>query len=227
MNFAVPRESLTEMVLYIWKIINYPQISLDDLIFKISFELFLFNPNEAKFFIEKAIKGRFLSKASDNIIKLTNSLETRLIEWQRIQKIDFKNKLYQLRNQDQTRKEFLEENDNHFNVLLKALLDKGTINRAAAISDDTFEITTFSPKESKIVANVKGSKEIPYHIIIDINNKVISHNCNDFETKRAQNYKFCKHLAKLFLLLKKENEDWVNQVLEKIINNIEEWSFSA
>jgi hypothetical protein len=227
MNFAIPRENLSEMVLYIWKIIDYPQIILSDLAYKISFEIFLFSPNEAKKFIENAIKQQYLTKTSDNYVKLSNGLEKQLKTWNQRQKDKILMKIEQLRNQSQERTEFLEENKNHFNVLLKALLDKGTINRAASISDFAFEITHFIPQEGEIVAKVKGSKEVPYSITIDINKKIIKHNCHDFETKRAQNYKFCKHLAKLFLLLKQKDENWANQVLEKITENIEEWTFTT
>jgi len=48
------------MTLYIWKIIELPYVSLIDLIYKISFELFLFSPEEAKKFIDKAIHKGYL-----------------------------------------------------------------------------------------------------------------------------------------------------------------------
>ncbi|MFX0009580.1 MAG: hypothetical protein ACFE9R_04645 [Candidatus Hermodarchaeota archaeon] len=227
MKFIVPRENLSEMVMYLWKIIDLPQISLNELIFKLSFELFLFPPNEAQKFIENAIKAKYLIKTQDNSINLSNTLVKQLNKWHEEQMISVKNRKQELNNQNQSRVEFLEDNETHFNVLLKALLDKGTINRAAAVSEDAFNIITFSPEENIIKANVKGSKEEPYNIIIDLDDKTITHNCHDFETKRAQNYKFCKHLAKLFLILKKIDQEMTNKILEQITSNIDQWIFSA
>ena len=40
------------MTLYIWKIIELPCLSMNELIYKISFELFLFSPEEAKAYFE-------------------------------------------------------------------------------------------------------------------------------------------------------------------------------
>lgn len=227
MKFIVPRENLSEMVMYLWKIIDLPQISLNELIFKLSFELFLFPPNEAQKFIENAIKAKYLIKTQDNSINLSNALVKQLNEWHEKQMISVKNRKQELNNQNQTRVEFLEDSKTHFNVLLKALLDKGTINRAAAVSEDAFDIITFNPEENIIKANVKGSKEEAYIIIIDLDDKTITHDCHDFETKRAQNYKLCKHLAKLFLILKKIDQETTNKILEQITSNIDQWIFSA
>lgn len=227
MKFTIPRDNLSEMVLYIWKIIEYPQISLDELYYKISFDFFLYPPNETKKVIESAIKANYLIKTPDNNIKLSNNLEKQLKTWNLNQKDTIIRKIQQLQKQNQERTEFIEENKNQFNILLKALLDKGTINRAAGISDSDLKITEFSPQKGTLKATIKGSKEFPYDIEIDLNQKMIKHNCHDFETKRAQNYKFCKHLAKLFLILRKSDEGWANQALEKITTNIEEWTFTT
>jgi len=44
MNFAIPRKSETDFLLYIWKIIDLPMISKNDLIYEISFKLFFDSP---------------------------------------------------------------------------------------------------------------------------------------------------------------------------------------
>ncbi len=76
-------------------------------------------------------------------------------------------------------------------------------------------------------AEVQGSQKIPYNIDINISEKVIKHNCHDFRTKRAVNKKFCKHLAKLFLLLKIKNADLASYFLESITKDINNWNFLA
>ena len=107
------------------------------------------------------------------------------------------------------------------------MLDKGTINRAVAESDNTYEFKSIDSKQEIIRAKVQGSQEIPYDIEININNKMIKHNCQDFLTKRAKNKKFCKHLAKLFLLLKSKNADLASYFLECITKDINEWNFQT
>ncbi len=76
-------------------------------------------------------------------------------------------------------------------------------------------------------AEVQGSQKIPYIIDINISEKVIKHNCRDFQSKRAENKKFCKHLAKLFLLLKIQNADLASYFLESITIEINNWNFQA
>ncbi|GAJ10706.1 unnamed protein product, partial [marine sediment metagenome] len=120
---------------------------------------------------------------------------------------------------------FDNNNLNKFNTLLKAFLDRGTLNRAVTVSDSAFNIIKFDPKSRIIKAEVTGSKDALYNIEISINDKFIKHNCQDFQTNRAKNKTFCKHLAKLFLLLKKKNEKSALFFLESITNEINNWDF--
>ena len=57
------------------------------------------------------------------------------------------------------------------------------------------------------------------------NEKILKHDCHDFQTKRAQNKKFCKHLAKLFLLLKEKDEKRATLFLENITKDVNKWDF--
>ena len=60
MNFAIPRQDNTELSIYLWKIIDLPYIHLDDLLYKISYELFLFPPERATTFIKTLLKENLL-----------------------------------------------------------------------------------------------------------------------------------------------------------------------
>ena len=79
--------------------------------------------------------------------------------------------------------------------------------------------------------NVKALQKIyefiktPYIIEISTIEKVLKHDCHDFEAKRAQNKKFCKHLAKLFLVLKDKDEIVATTFLENITKDINKWEF--
>ena len=225
MNFAIPRNNNSEMVLYIWKIIELPSISLSDLLYELSFELFLFSPNGASQFIQKVVDNNFLIEIPNNMFKLSHNLELKLKNWHIKRKAQILKKIESSKKETQEIDNFDKNNLNKFNTLLKAFLDKGTINRAVTVSDSAFNIIKFDPKSKIIKAEVKGSNDAPYNIEISINDKFIKHNCHDFQTNRVKNKKFCKHLAKLFLLLKKKNEKSALFFLESITNEINNWDF--
>ncbi len=225
MNFTIPRNNNSEMVLYIWKIIELPSISLSDLLYELSFELFLFSPNGANQFIQKVVDNNLLIEIPNNMFKLSHNLEQKLKNWHKKRKAQILKKIESSKKETQEIDNFENNNLNKFNTLLKAFLDKGTLNRAVTVSDSAFNIIKFDPKSKIIEAEVKGSKDAPYNIEISINDKLIKHNCHDFQTKRAKNKKFCKHLAKLFLLLKKKNEKSASFFLESITNEINNWDF--
>ena len=222
MNFAIPRGNTSEMVLHIWKIIELPSIQQDDFLHIISFELFLFSPKEAMEFINVAIHDGYLILEGDERIKLSKSLALELNKWHEKRKMQISEKIKDVNEFSNGSKN---KDVNKFKILLKALLDKGTINRAVAESDSAYKFRIIDPEQKIIQAKVQGSQKIPYNIEINISEKVIKHNCLDFQTKRAENKKFCKHLAKLFLLLKIKNADLASYFLESITKDIINWKF--
>ncbi|NVM18224.1 MAG: DUF2240 family protein [Candidatus Lokiarchaeota archaeon] len=213
------------MTLYIWKIIELPWISISDLIYKLSFELFLFSPKEAKEFIKKAVHNGFLIIDNDNKLSLSNALTLDLKNWHRKRSVEILKKVNKSTSIAQNFDNYKKNSSNKFNILLKAFLDTGTINRAVLVSDSAITISTFDPHNKIIKAEVKGSQKTPYIIEISTKEKLLKHDCNDFQTKRAQNKKFCKHLAKLFLLLKEKDEKGATLFLENITNDINKWEF--
>ena len=213
------------MTLYIWKIIELPYISKSDLIYKISFEIFLFSPNDAAEFIKKSVHDGFLIEDNDNKLSLSEDLALQLKNWHKKRRVDIRKKIKESTNIVQKIDNFKKNSANKFNTLLKAFLDKGTINRAVLVSNNAIIINSFDPHGKCIKAEVKGSRNTPYLIEISKNEKVVKHDCHDFQTKRAQNKKFCKHLAKLFLLLKEKDEKGANLFLENITKDINKWNF--
>jgi len=213
------------MTLYIWKIIELPQISLTDLIYKISFELFLFSPEEAKEFIDKAVQKGYLIVGIDNKLLLSDALALELNNWHKERRVEIVENINKSTNIAHFTDNFKKNGSNKFNILLKAFLDKGTINRAVLVSDSSITINTFDPHSKIVKAEVKGSQIIPYTIEISTNERVLKHNCHDFQTKRAPNKKFCKHLAKLFLVLKEKDEKGATLFLENITKDINKWDF--
>jgi hypothetical protein len=226
MNFAIPRNNTSEMLLYIWKIIDLPYILYNDLLFRISFDLYLDPPEKAKNFIERCIKEKLLIKDDNHHLKLSESLKKQLLDWQKkrekmvFKKIGTANKVEHLKND-------ISKKSTNFGVLINAFVDKGTLNRSVSVSDTAFEILKFDHSKGIISAKVKGSKEESYIIEIDVNAKILRHTCHDFESRRADTKKFCKHITKLFLILKERNEKKAEFFLNQIAENIEIWEFTT
>ena len=225
MNFAIPRNNPAEMILYIWKIIDLPTITEDDLLFTISFDLFLLSPQKAKELIHSSIENNSLEKHDKDILSLSRNLKKNLENWQLERKEAILTKIIQSKKKDKALNNFQKDKVSIFNTLLKAFLDRGTINRTLSISEEDFNIIEFDFERGFIKADVSGSKKESYRIEININNRELIHNCHDFQTKRAENKKFCKHLAKLFLLLKEKKEESAVGFLREIAEHINNWKF--
>lgn len=221
MNFATPRNNIPEMLLYIWKVIDLPIILMSDLQYRISFELSLLPPNKAKFFIEYCIKNELLIKDDSNFLKLSEDLNEQINNWQKQRKIAILEKMRSSKKVTHLSKEL-----SNFSVLMNAFVDKGTLNRSVSVSDAAFELLKYDRKEGIIKSKVKGSKEESYIIEVDTINKILRHNCSDFEERRALNKKFCKHIAKLFLLLKEKDENIAEFFLSQLAEDIDNWDFT-
>lgn len=226
MNFAIPRTNISEMLLYIWKIIDLPFILHNDLLFRISFDLFLDPPEKAKMFISRCIEDKLLIKDDNQNLKLSEDLNNQLKNWQKKRKIEVVEK-FKTANKVKSLKNDISKDLTNFSVLINAFVDKGTLNRSVSVSDAAFELLKYDRSKGIIKSKVKSSKEESYLIEIDTNNKILRHNCHDFETRRADNKKFCKHLTKLFLLLKDKNENIAEFFLSKLAENIDKWDFTT
>ncbi|MBA7612717.1 hypothetical protein ES703_19954 [subsurface metagenome] len=227
MNFAIPRNNNSEMLLYIWKIIDIPKVSQNDLLYKISFELFLFPPNEAISFINNCLDNQLLVKDNNLNFTLSKNLNQQLKNWQKKRKKAVLKKIVSSKQITQIQNDTGKEKSTNFNVLINSFTDKGTLNRSVSISDTAFEILECDSAKGILKSRVKGSKEESYIIEINTKKKLVCHNCHDFVTRRADNKKFCKHLTKLFLLLKDKDETIAEFFLSKLAENINTWDFTA
>lgn len=227
MSFSIPRQKLSDMVLHIWKIINLPCISFNDLLYKITFELFFYNPKEAEKFITNAIKSRYLIQDENNHLQLSENLNSELKNWQKNRENEILQNFNSIKRQNEFEYQFQQNSKSTFNNLLKRFSDKQTLNRAVSISGSAFKFQLNNLNKGLIKATVAGSKDQPYIIEINSNNKNIIHNCQDFQTRKSKEKRFCKHLIRLFLLLKEQDELSSVSLLKKISAEIEEWYFSS
>ncbi|TFG16681.1 MAG: hypothetical protein EU531_05750 [Promethearchaeota archaeon] len=227
MKFSIPRDNPDEMLLYIWKIVDLPYIYYDDLIYKVVFEYFIFMPDEVISFIGDALNKKLLVQDKNTLIRLSNDLNQKFLEWQKLRRIEIKTNSFSRKKRNATVKRIQNNNGNKFNQLLKRITDSAALNRAVSVSDDAVEILNVDKNEGFLDAKIKGTKEDSYIVNINVKEKTLIHNCHDFETRRAKSKKFCKHLIKLFLTLKRDDEELALYFLENIINQINDWVFSS
>ncbi|RLE54240.1 MAG: hypothetical protein DRJ26_02115 [Candidatus Methanomethylicota archaeon] len=98
--------------------------------------------------------------------------------------------------------------------LVQLFTDERRLKRAMQISDSEVSIEEISP--SMVKAKIRD-----YIAIIDVENKLLMHNCADFA--RVSTVKqFCKHLAKLFQVIPR---DLSSKILKQIFNQLSEWTF--
>jgi hypothetical protein len=97
MKFTIPRNNSSELLLYIWKIIDLPFISQSDLLYKLSFDLFLFSPEEVITFINGCTKNKSLIKDTNNNLNLSNILKQKLKNWQNKRKQEILEKMHSIK----------------------------------------------------------------------------------------------------------------------------------
>jgi hypothetical protein len=103
--------------------------------------------------------------------------------------------------------------------LLSHFVGKSRLSSAVGIDDSAVDIKDFKETPVRIKADIQGTRL--YQLILDEGAKVIRHNCPDWLRKRKLR-RFCKHIAKLFLLLEKdESVRLLTSILE------EPWQFEA
>jgi len=221
MNLAIPREDNTELLFYLWKIIDLPNITLNNLLYKISYELVLIPPDKASVFVIDCLKNNLLTKDDKGKLSLSISLNEKLKTWQK----ERKNEILEKKKTAQMTSIIEKDETTSFSILLKSFVERGTINRAANISSTDFDIKELDITKGVTKSTVSGSKEESYYIEIDINKKLLKHNCHDFETRRSKNKQFCKHLTRFFLLLKEKNKGSAEFFLKDLAENIDKWEF--
>jgi hypothetical protein len=217
--------SLRELLIHIWKSIDLPSIDKENLLYYISFKLFLFKPNKTIQIVNEALKKGFLIEKK-GYLSISNSIRSELEKWQIAEGARVDQALNEIKNRAVIQNELESGKQSSFNMLLKEFSDQNTLNRAVTISKNAFKEINANFNRRLITAQVMGSDESPYKIEIDVNKRIISHNCHDFVAKRRNLKKFCKHLVKLFLILRADYESELENLLKEVRNDIDLWEFS-
>lgn len=98
--------------------------------------------------------------------------------------------------------------------LLLELTDQGRLDRGSEIRDEEIILDEITDKH--IISTIRA-----YTVKMDLSEKIISHNCDDWK-KGVGTKRLCKHLCKLFLTLQEEQS---LQILEDLINEKDKWDF--
>jgi len=101
-----------------------------------------------------------------------------------------------------------------FEGLLRNFLDDERLRRVGGIANEELKMERDTPR--LIVAQVRD-----YHIVIDLENKTIMHDCADWG-RMASRKMLCKHVAKLLLSMNRER---ATDLLGNILKDKDEWDF--
>jgi len=218
MRFTIPRKNDSELLLYIWKIIDLPKISMNELLYKISFELFLLSPEEALEFLQRSIKSKILERDDNNNLQLPQNSYKKLKTWQLKRKEIILSKLNSSKKFKSLIDDLESEKSSDFTTLLKAFLDKNTINRAATISDDAFKINIFD-----FLIHNKSILEYLAHEIAEFSNKKTKRIYFPVADKNTTQLKFEKYVIKKFPGLKNTKPKIYNYLVSIQYFNNNNW----
>ena len=109
--------------------------------------------------------------------------------------------------------------DAYLGQLLKQFVSSPRLTRAVGMDDAAVRFSQTASPPLRIEAKVFGSQE--YRLVLDEANRRIEHDCLDWKRVSVLQ-RFCKHVAKLFLLL---NQEDAVRILESLREG--SWVFEA
>jgi len=109
---------------------------------------------------------------------------------------------------------FIKPKEMTFENLLNTFIDKPRLKRAQGIKDK--ELAIQEETDSLVKAHIRD-----YYIVIDLRNRLVLHDCADW-ARVSPSKRFCKHIGKLFLSLKKEK---AANIVKQIYAEKEAWEF--
>jgi hypothetical protein len=188
--FSVPR-SPVRLVDYAIRALGKDHVPIQRLVFFLSFDIRQMAPSQAHKLIER-LQSEDQIIIEDGLVKLSPEL------------------VVETEVPTQTKTTNLGE-------YLRLFVSSARLSRAVGMNDQAIEFTRVSQIPLKVEATVHGSQD--YILILDEASRRIAHNCPDWRRVNVL-HRFCKHVAKLFLILEK---DEAIRVLQSLQN--ESWEF--
>ncbi|MHA2426673.1 MAG: hypothetical protein ACXADB_01345 [Candidatus Hermodarchaeia archaeon] len=188
--YSVPRDPL-QLVDYAFQALGKNRVSTQQLIFFISFDLRQFPPSRVmKILQDLQGKGR-LEIDGDEVVRPQGVL---LVH-----------------------EPAVPTSSADLGEQLQLFVSSSRLSRAVGMADNAIEFQRLSKTPLRIQAVVHGSRK--YSLELDEGLMQISHDCPDWQRVRVI-HRFCKHVAKLFLLLEKDEALRVLRSLQK-----DSWEF--
>jgi len=100
--------------------------------------------------------------------------------------------------------------------LLQRFLGTARLERARSIPDNLVSLSSLSN-------DVISGKVKQYSVQIDLKNRVITHDCDDWK-KNMRSKLMCKHLGKAFLTI---GERKATMILKRVLSEVDDWTFNA
>jgi uncharacterized protein YecE (DUF72 family) len=174
---------------------------------------------EAKGMVEKVygyFNNHYHGYAVENCLQVLKMLDV-LTTLQREKKSNMDNYFKTTaKTREPSLESFIEPEEMTLEKLLRSFMDAERLKRAQRIKDN--ELTIQQETDDRVRAIIRG-----YHLIIDLKNRVIFHDCADW-SRILSNKQFCKHLGKLVLSLNKEK---ASNILKQIYADKESWQFKT
>ncbi|MHA1729177.1 MAG: hypothetical protein ACTSWY_10650 [Promethearchaeota archaeon] len=238
MILTIP-DNVDDFFKQIWKIIGLQRITKEDLIYYICYKMNLpYRPTLINKKIKEAIEnGHLVELKTDSRRKLTISKKIRdeLRKENDLLKIHFSS-LFPIqcqwdRIEDNIDPWMFSENNkdkskDEFKTLLKEVFSPGEINNGARVELNRIKYKTLDDKGHIIDARIDGSKKgVVYVLKIDINNRKIIHNCDDFIRNRINKKQMCKHFFKTIANLKSVSYNLGIKFLKSLKKGRDKWEF--
>ncbi len=188
--FVVP-SSPVRLVDYAFRALGKDQVPIQKLVFFLSFDIRQMAPSQARKLIER-LQSEGQISIENGLVKLSHEM---VVE-------------NEIPTQDAT---------TNLGEYLRLFVSSSRLSRAVGMNDQAIEFIQVSQSPLKVEATVHGSHD--YILILDEASRRIAHNCPDWQ-KVSLLHRFCKHVAKLFLILEKEEAIRVLQSLQR-----ESWEF--
>jgi hypothetical protein len=188
--FSIPR-SPVRLVDYAIRALGKEQVPIQQLVFFLSFDIRQMAPSKALKLVERLqSEGQIIIE--DGFVKLSTEM---VVDTEAPTQTETTN----------------------LGTYLRLFVSSSRLSRAVGMNDQVIEFTRMSQNPLKVEATVHGSQD--YILILDETSKRIAHNCPDWRRVSVL-HRFCKHVAKLFLILEKEEAIRVLQSLQQ-----ESWEF--
>jgi uncharacterized protein YecE (DUF72 family) len=161
--------------------------------------------------------NHFHGYAVENCVQILEMLGTVTKEQIRIKDKIIKYNLVQRSKAFQKRLDLFEHKKGmNLDELLLAVTDQVRLDKAKEIQDEEVTIGVFSNTQFEVTLR-------QYTVKLDVDERTIIHNCADWY-KSLQKKRFCKHLAKVFLILPLE---YSVKILEDLVRSRERWRFEV